>query len=100
MRRFSAQRKVQAVNRLTRGGPLELVARELNVTEARLSEWRDRALLAAETALKEHQRDCRDEEVARLKAKVGEMTMENEQLREKIRRLEGGSPLARQRSRR
>ncbi len=99
-RRFSAKRKLQAVNRLLRGEPLELVARELNVTAARLSEWRDRALLAAESALKERERDDRDDEIGRLKGKVGEMTMENELLREKIERLETGSPLARRRSRR
>jgi putative transposase len=29
----------------------------------RLSEWRDRALLAAEGALKERERDARDEEI-------------------------------------
>ena len=33
--RFSAKRKLRAVNRLLRGDPLELVARELNVTAAR-----------------------------------------------------------------
>ena len=46
--RFSAKRKLRAVSRLLRCEPLELVARELNVTAARLSQWRDRALLAAE----------------------------------------------------
>ncbi len=35
-RRFSARRKLEAVRRLMRGEPLELVARELNVTAARL----------------------------------------------------------------
>lgn len=98
--RFSAKRKLRAVNRLLRGEPLELVARELNVTAARLSEWRDRGLLAAEAALKERERDDRDDEIARLKGKVGEMTMETELLREKIARLEAGAPLARRRSRR
>src|SRR5512134_2974029 len=38
--RFSAKRKLRAVSRLLRGEPLELVARELNVTAARLSQWR------------------------------------------------------------
>jgi transposase-like protein len=99
-RRFSAKRKLRAVNRLLRGDPLELVARELNVTAARLSEWRDRALLAAAAALKERERDDRDDEIARLKGKVGEMTMETELLREKIARLETDAPLARRRSRR
>ena len=88
------------MGRLLRGDPLELVARELNVTAARLSAWRDRALLAAEAALKERERDDRDDEIARLKGKVGEMTMETELLREKIARLEAGAPLARRRSRR
>ena len=36
-RRFSAKRKLQAVSRPMRGESLELVARELNVTAARLS---------------------------------------------------------------
>ena len=72
---------------------------ELNVTAARLSEWRERALLAAGAALKERERDDRDDEIARLKGKVGEMTMETELLREKIARLEASAPLARRRSR-
>ena len=37
-RRNSARRKLAAVTRLLRGEPLETVARELNVTVARLSE--------------------------------------------------------------
>jgi len=44
-----------------RGEPLELVARETNVSIARLTEWRDRALAGAATALKERERgDCQD----------------------------------------
>src|SRR5512144_3279228 len=54
--RFSAKRKLRAVSRLLRGEPLELMARELNVTAPRLSQWRERALLAAEAALKERER--------------------------------------------
>ncbi len=46
-RSFSVQRKLEAVRRLMRGEALELVARELNVTAARLSAWQDRALLGA-----------------------------------------------------
>jgi putative transposase len=72
-RRNSARRKLAAVTRLLRGEPLETVARELNVTVARLSEWRDRALVAAEAAMKERERDSRDEELLRLKAKLGEV---------------------------
>jgi transposase-like protein len=99
-RRNSARRKLAAVTRLLRGEPLETVARELNVTVARLSEWRDRALVAAEAAMKERERSSRDEEVLRLKAKLGEVTMANELLEQKIAALEGGRPLVRRRSRR
>ena len=43
-KRFSVQQKMAIVARLLRGEPLELVARETNVSIARLTEWRDRAL--------------------------------------------------------
>jgi len=86
--------------RLLRGEPLELVARETNVSIARLSEWRERALAGAATALKERERDDRDDEIARLKSKVGEITMDNELLYAKIEALEGKRPLAHRRSRR
>ena len=53
------------VVRLLRGEPLELVTRETNVSIARLSEWRERALAGVATALKERERDDRDDEIAR-----------------------------------
>ena len=99
-RRFSAPRKLAAVMRLLRGEPLETLTRELNVTAARLSWWRDRALVGAEAAMKERERDGRDEELLRLRAKLGEITMANELLEQKIAALEGGRPLARRRLRR
>ena len=95
----TAKRKVAAVTRLLRGESLEVVAREMNVTAAKLSEWRDKVLLGAESALKERERDARDEEIARLKAKVGEITMANELLYSKIDKLEAGRPLIGRRSR-
>ena len=51
-KRFPVQRKMAIVARLLRGEPLELVARETNVSIARLTEWRDRALAGAATARK------------------------------------------------
>jgi len=99
-KRFSVRRKLAIVARLLRGEPLELVARETNVTVARLSEWRERALSGAATALKERERDDRDDEIARLKSKVGEITMDNELLYAKIAAMEGKRPLAHRRSRR
>ncbi len=97
--RFSAKRKLAAVQRLLRGESQGSVSRELNVPVHRLVEWRERVLMAAEGALKERERDARDDEIARLKAKVGEITVANELLYAKIDKLEGGRPLARRRSR-
>ena len=44
--------------------------------------------------------DARDDEIGRLKEKVGDLTMANELLEAKIERLETARPLARRRSRR
>ena len=72
--RFSSQRKTAAVLRLLRGEDLELVSRELGVTAATLAGWRDDFLAVG-----------RDDEIARLRAKVGELTMDNELLLQRCR---------------
>ena len=99
-RRMSARRKQEAVLRLLRGEDLELVSRELGVTAAELSGWRDQFLGAGEASLKSRPADARDAEIGRLQAKVGELTMTTELLEAKIERLETPRPLARRRSRR
>ena len=97
---MSAKRKQSAVLRLLRGEDLELVSRELGVTAAELSAWRDAFLSAGEASLKTRPADGRDLEIGRLKAKVGELTMATELLEVKIEHLEAGRPLPRRRSRR
>jgi len=101
-RRMTAGRKRDAVLRVLRGEPLEIVARELAVTAADLSAWRDAFLEAGAASLKSRARDDRDETIARLRTKVGELTMDTELLHVKIERLEagGGAPLAPRRSKR
>ena len=91
-RRMTAGRKREAVLRLLRGEPLELVARELAVTAADLSAWRDAFLEAGEASLKSRPRDDRDATIGRLRTKVGELTMDNELLYAKVERLESGAP--------
>jgi len=100
--RFSALRKRQAVLRLLRGEDLELLSRELGVVASTLSLWREEFLAAGQMALKGKtgKADACDEQISRLKKKVGELTMENELLQEKAQRLEAGVPLAHRRSRR
>jgi hypothetical protein len=99
-RRMSAGRKREAVLRLLRGEDLELVSRELGVTAAELSGWREVFLAAGEASMRSRPADARDAEIGRLKEKVGDLTMANELLGAKIERLETGRPLARRRSRR
>jgi hypothetical protein len=98
--RFSSRRKREAVVRLLRGEDLETLSRQLGVTAATLSRWRETFLAAGEAALKSREPDAKDQEVGRLMAKVGEITMANELLNEKIEALEHGRPLASWRSRR
>lgn len=98
--RMSAKRKQSAVLRLLRGEDLDLVSRELGVTAAELSGWRDAFLAAGEASLKSRAFDGRDVEIGRLKEKVGELTMARELLETKIERLEQGHPLARRRQKR
>src|SRR6185312_16512859 len=90
--RFSANRKTEAVLRLLRGEDLETLSRELGVTAATLSSWRDAFLDGGKASLKSRPADDRDELVARLRAKVGQLTMDNELLGQKCQHLESGRP--------
>jgi hypothetical protein len=96
--RFSAQKTTEVVLRLLRGDDLDLLSRELRVPAARLAAWRDAFLAGGQEAMKNHPRDARDHEIARLREKLGESTMDNELLREKLARLETHRPLRLRRS--
>jgi hypothetical protein len=98
--RFSARQKTEVVLRLLRGEPLDLVSRELGIPAARLTTWREAFLAAGQDALKKPPLDSHDRELARLRQKLGEATMEIELLHEKIGRLETDRPLRPRRSRR
>jgi transposase len=101
-RHMTAGRKRDAVLRLLRGESLEIVARELAVTAADLSGWRDAFLDAGSAGLRSRGRDDRDETIDRLRTKVGEPTMDTELLNAKIERLEAGdgAPFGARRSKR
>ena len=95
---FSVQKQTAAVLRMMRGESLDIVSRDLGVTAARLSEWRDQFHAGAQAALRSRPSDERDEKVKDLQAKVGELTMDNELLQQKIERLEAHRPLTHRRS--
>ena len=81
--RFSARRKTETILRVLRGEALDSLARELGVTAATLAQWREHFLAGGQAALKSRALDDRDDEIQRLRAKVGEITMNNELLLER-----------------
>jgi transposase-like protein len=96
---MSRQRKRDAVLRLLRGEDLETVSRSLGVTAATLTSWRDAFLAAGGASLATRPTDGEALESERLKARLGEMLLQQELLEAKISALEGGRPLARRRPR-
>lgn len=97
--RMSRQRKTAAVLRLLRGEDLETVSRELGVTAATLTNWRDAFLAGGEAALATRAATGEELESERLKAKLGAALIERDLLNEKIAILEAGRPFARKRRR-
>jgi len=91
--RWSAKRKYAAMLRLMRGEDLETLSRELGVTAATLSGWREQFLEGGAANLKAREAAVDNEETQRLKSLVADLSMSNELLREKIHRMEAGRPL-------
>jgi transposase len=81
---------MDVVLRMLRGDDLDLVSCEAGITAAKVSEW--------QAGLKSRADDGCDDELARLKAMVGDLTMRLELSREAVQRLRGGAPLATRRS--
>ena len=96
--RWSSRRKTQVVLRVLRGEDLDALSRELGVTAATIAGWRDQFLAGGQAAVRSRPSDERDEEIARLRAKVGEITMANELLLERARRAEANHPFGPRRS--
>lgn len=96
--RFSSRKKMDVVLRVLRGDALDLVSREAGITASTVSAWRDQFVTSGQAGLKSRVADGRDNERARLKALVGDLTMRLELSREAVQRLRGGPPLAIRRS--
>ena len=92
--RFSARRKTEAVLRLLRGEDPDTTSRELGAVAATPSCWRQAFLDGGTAAMKSRPADDRDEEIARLRSKVGQLTMDVELLGQKCQHLESGHPFA------
>ncbi len=96
--RFSPRWKTEAILRLLRGEALDGLARELGVTAATLAGWREQFFAAGAVGVKRRAADVRDEEIQRLRARIGEITMAKELLLDKCHRLEANPAPARRRS--
>ena len=96
--RFSSRKKMEIVLRVLRGEDLDLVSRETGITAATVSAWRDQFVASGQAGLKSRAADDRDNELVRLKALVGGLTMRLELSREAVQRLRGNAPLATGRS--
>jgi transposase len=94
--RWSAARKCEVVLRLMRGEAAELLARELGLPLFKLEQWRQKAEVALEGALKERESDPAETQLAAAMQRIGKLSMEIELLRAKMER---SGPLARRRSR-
>jgi transposase len=79
-----------------RGESVEPLSRELGLPIFKLEQWRQKAEMALEDALKERGADPADGQLAAAMQRIGELSMENELLRARIERP---GPLGRGRSR-
>ena len=86
--RWSVGRKRDVVLRLLRGESLEALSREVGVEIYRLEDWRDRAVAGLERGLQARQGDLVAEALDAAKRHIGELSMENELLRERARAAE------------
>lgn len=93
--RWSAGRKREVVLRLLRGESVDALSRELGVEIYRLEQWRESALAGIDESLKTRQNDPVQAELSQAMRRIGELTMENELLWQRVRKP---GPLAKRRS--
>ena len=79
--RWSAGRKRDVALRLLRGEPVDTLSRELGVEIYRLEQWREKALLGIDEAMKDRTGDPLEAQLDAAKRHIGELSMVNELLR-------------------
>ena len=86
MQRWSKRRKLEVVMWLFRGESLDDVSRDVGLEISRLEKWRDKAMRGLEEGLREREGDPVQVALDDANRRIGELSMENELLREKARR--------------
>ena len=94
--RWTAKRRAALVLSIVKGETsAQAAARKHGLTLAEIEEWRERFLVAAENALRARPKDeeaLKDEQIKRLKQKIGDLVMDIDILKEAQR----GRPTLRQ----
>ncbi len=95
-KRWTAKRKFEVVLEMVKdGASLEELSRQTCQPAHVLSRWRDEFFEKGAAVFKEAEspkEKAQETEITRLKTKIGGITMENDLLYEKIKRLENGTP--------
>ena len=90
VQRWTAKRRTALVLSIVRGETsAQEAARKHGLTVAEVEEWQERFMLGAENALRSRPRDdeaLKDEHIKQLKQKVGELVLDNDILKEAMKR--------------
>ncbi len=86
--RWTAKRCVALVVSILKGETsVAEAARQHGLTVAEVDEWREKILLGAENALRSRPKDedaVKDEQIKKLKQKIGDLVLDNDMLREAL----------------
>lgn len=89
IQRWTAKRRVALVLSILKGETsVAEAARQHGLTVAEVEDWRERVLLGAENAVRSRPKDeeaLKDEQIKKLKQKIGELVLDNDILREALR---------------
>ncbi len=85
-KRWSVNRKKEAVLRMMRGEPADVLSRELCIEVCRLEEWLEKAYQGIEESLKTREGDPLSAELDAAMRRIGEISLENELLRDRIKK--------------
>ena len=89
IQRWTAKRRAALILSLLKGETsVAEAARKHGLTVAELEDWRDRFFLGAENALRSRPKDeeaLKDEQIKKLKQKIGDLVLDNDLLREALK---------------
>jgi transposase len=85
-KRWSAARKMEVVLRHVKGESLDDLSREIGVSASQIEQWYHKAMNGIEASLKEGEANPLQTDLDLAKKRIGELSMENELLREKSRK--------------